>query len=79
MGCHGNHEISYQPKSIYFSGKIFFLHFSGPIEQISTHNEISYVFNLGLITPLDTSLPMVFPYFLKKILLFMNMQMSKFS
>ena len=29
-----------------------FLHLSGPIEQIYTHNETSYVFNLGLITPL---------------------------
>ena len=36
---------------------ILFLDLSGPIEQIYTHNEMSYLFNLGLITPLDTSLP----------------------
>ena len=35
------------------------MHLTGPIEQIYTHNEMSYVFNLGLITPLDTSLPNV--------------------
>ena len=29
------------------------MHLSGPIEQIYTHNEMSYVFNLWLITPLD--------------------------
>ena len=34
-----------------------YLHLSGPIEQTYTHNKMSYVFNEGLITPLDTSLP----------------------
>ena len=43
-----------KPKSINFEDNIFFLHLSGPIEQIYTHNEMSYVFNLGLITPLPT-------------------------
>ena len=40
-----------------FFRTIFFLHFSGPIEQIYTHNEMSYVFNVGVITLLDTSFP----------------------
>ena len=31
-----------------------FLHLGGPIGQIYAHNEMSYVFNLGLITPLHT-------------------------
>ena len=60
MGCHGNHEISYNQKAFIFR-TIFFLHLSGPIEQIYTHNEMTYEFNLGLITPLDNSLPNVFP------------------
>ena len=54
MGCHGNHLISYNQAHLFFM-TIFFLHISGPIEQIETHNEISYVFSVGLITPLDTS------------------------
>ena len=43
-----------KPKSIYFEDNIFFLHLRGPIEQVYTHNEMSYVLNLGLITPLHT-------------------------
>ena len=35
--------------------RTIFLHFNDPIEQIYTHNEMSYVFNVGLITPLDIS------------------------
>ena len=31
-----------------------FLHVSGPIGQVYAHYEMSYVFNLGLITPLHT-------------------------
>ena len=31
------------------------MHLSGPIEQIYTHNEMSYVFNVGLINPFDTT------------------------
>ena len=58
MGCHGNHKISYNRESIYFEDNIS-LHLSGPNEQIYTH-EMSYVFNLGLITPLHT---IVNPYF----------------
>ena len=54
-----------------------FLHLSGPIEQIYTHNEMSNVFNVGLITPLDTSLPNVFFSFIFKFsLIFINMQMG---
>ena len=32
--------------------------------NIYTHNKTPYVFNLGLSTPLDTSLSSVFPHFL---------------
>ena len=42
----------------------YFLHFSGHIQQIYTHNKMSYVFNLSLITPLNTSLHIGFPSFL---------------
>ena len=35
-----------------------FLQLNGPIEQIYKHYEMSYVFNVGLITPLHTSYPM---------------------
>ena len=59
MVCHGNHEISYNQRA-FISKDIFFLHLSCPIEQIYTHNEMSYVFNLGLITPLHT---IVYPCF----------------
>ena len=31
--------------------------------NIYNHKKVPYVFNLGLITPLDTSLPMFFPHF----------------
>ena len=40
----------------YFEDNIFW-HLSGPSEQIYTHNKMSYVFNVGLNTHLDTSLP----------------------
>ena len=46
-----------------FLGQYFFLHLSGPIEQIYTHNKMLYGFNFGLITPLNTSYPMVFSSF----------------
>ena len=59
MGCHGNYEISYNQSAYIFEDNIF-LYLSGPIEQIYTHNEMSYVFNVGVITPLDNSLPNVF-------------------
>ena len=42
-----------------------FLHLSGPIEKIYNHNEMSYVINVGLIIPLDTSLPNSFPSFIR--------------
>ena len=35
---------------------------NGPIEQIYTHNKISYVFNVGLITPWMLVYPMFFPH-----------------
>ena len=53
MGCYGNHAIS-KTKEHLFLRTIFFLHLSGPIGQIYAHNEMSYVFNLGLITQLHT-------------------------
>ena len=69
-----------------------FLHVSGPNEQIYTHNEMSYVFNLGLITPLQTIVYQCFSPILKYVhpliflrsflsllkfsLIFMNMQMK---
>ena len=62
IGCHGNHEISYNQNASIFEDNMF-LHLSGPIEQIYTHNLMPFVFNLGLITPLDTNLPNVFPHF----------------
>ena len=43
-----------------------FLHLSGPIGQIYAHNEMSDVFNLGLITPVAYySLPMLFSIILR--------------
>ena len=51
MGCHGNHEISYNQRAFIIEDNIL-LHLSDPIEQIYTHNEMSFVFNAGLITPL---------------------------
>ena len=59
MGCHENHDISYNQRAFIFEDNIF-LHLRGPIEQSYTHNEMSYVFNLGQITPLHT---IVYPCF----------------
>ena len=60
MGCHGNHEIAKTQRTFIIEVKIF-LHLSGPIGQIYTYNEMSYVFNLGLITPLHaTFYPWIF-------------------
>ena len=56
-------KISYN-KSAFIFRTIFFLHLRGPTEQLYTHNEMTYVFNVGLITPLDTSLPNVLSSFL---------------
>ena len=42
--------------------RTIFLHLCGPIERIDATNEMSYVFNVGLIAPLDTSLSNVFPH-----------------
>ena len=68
MGCHGNHEISKNQRTVIFEDR--FLHLSGPIGQIYAHNEMSYVFNLGLITLLHTIV-----FIFKISLIFMNMQM----
>ena len=59
MGCHKNHEISYNQRALIYLGQ-YFLHLIGHNEQINTHNGISYDFNLGLITPLHT---IVYPCF----------------
>ena len=53
IGCHGIHEISKTIEVLFL--RTFFLHLSGSIGQIYVHNEMSYVFNLGLITPLHTN------------------------
>ena len=66
MGCHGNLEISYNLSASIFEDTIF-LHLSGPIEQIYTHNKMSYVFNLGLINPWPTT---IYPWFLPSFLSF---------
>ena len=62
MGCHGNHEISKTKEHLFL--RTIFLHLSAPIGQILAHNKMSYVFNLGLITPLHTIVyPCFFPHF----------------
>ena len=64
--------ISYNQTAFYFEDDL-----SGPNEHIYTHNEMSYVFNLGLITPLHTIVyPWCVPSFFKISLIFMNMQMK---
>ena len=55
------------------------MHLSGPIEQIYTHNEMSFVFNFGLITPLHKIVYLFFPLIFKISLIFMKMQMKVFS
>ena len=63
MGCQGNDEISKTQKTFIFEDHSF-LHLSGPIVQMYAHNKMSYVFNLGLITPLHTIVyPWFFPHF----------------
>ena len=74
MGCHGNHEISKTQRTFIFEDNIF-LHLSGPIGQIYADNEMSYVFNLGLITPLHIIVYQCFSLIFKISLIFMNMQM----
>ena len=54
---------------------ILFLHLSGPNEQIYTLNELPNVFNVGLTTPLDTSLPDFSPFIFKFSLIYLNIQM----
>ena len=75
MGCHGIYEIS-KTKEHLFVKTFFFLHLSGSVGQIYANNEMSYVFNLGLITPLHTKVyPVFFSLIFKISLTFMNMQM----
>ena len=60
MGCHGDHEFSKTKAHLFLRTK-FFWHLRGPIEQIYTHNEMSYAFN-----PLAYyGLLIVFPSFLR--------------
>ena len=62
MGCHGNHEISYYQRAFIFKDNIF-LHLIDPNKQIYTHNEMSYVFNFGLINPMHIIVYPRFPLF----------------
>ena len=62
MGCHRNHERSYN-QNAYILGQ-YSLHLNGPIEKNYPHNKMSYVFNLCLITHMDSSLPNGFPSFI---------------
>ena len=55
MGCHVNHKISCNQSAFILIDYIV-LHLRGPIEQIYTHNEMSYLFNEIMITPSDISL-----------------------
>ena len=65
MSCHENHKISYNQRAFIFENSIFSIFKSGPNEHIYTHYEMSYVFNLCLITPLHTAVyPCFFPHFL---------------
>ena len=57
MGCHGNHKVSYS-QNAFILGQYFFA-LSGPIEQIYIYDKISYVFNVGMLIPWNTSLPNV--------------------
>ena len=75
MFCHKNHEISYNQRAFIFEDNIF-LHLSGPSEQIYTHNKMSYMFILGLMTPLHTIVYPCFSLIFKISLIFMNMQMK---
>ena len=60
MGCNGNFK---NQRALILEDNIFW-HLSGPIGQIYSHNEMSYVCNLGLITPLHTIVyPLFFPHF----------------
>ena len=54
LGCYVNYAISYNQSAFIFEDNIF-CHLNCLIEQIYNHNEMSYVLNVGLITPLDTS------------------------
>ena len=56
-----------------------FLHLSGPIGQIYAHNEMSYVFNLGMITLFHTIVYPCFSLIFTISLIFMNTQMGQFS
>ena len=65
MCCHGIYEISKTIEHL-FVRTIFFLHLSDSIGQIYAHNEMSCVFNFGLITSLHTKVyPCFFPSFLR--------------
>ena len=83
---HCNFILRSYNQSAFIFRKIFFFHLSCPIEQMYNLNEMPYVFNVGLITPLNTSLPkqpeislfmflfIILPHFLRFSLIFINMQ-----
>ena len=52
---------------------------SSPIEPFGINNKCSKDLNIGLMTPCDTSLYKGFALFFEFSLIFMNMQMRKFS
>ena len=56
IGCHGNHVISHYQNEFIIN--------SVPIEPFDKNYKCSKDLNVGLITPCDTSLYNVFPYFL---------------
>ena len=75
IGCNGNYVIShYQNEIIIKEHNVFLL--SDPIEPFDINKKCSKDFNVGLITPCDTSLYKDFAlFFFKFSLIFMNMQM----
>ena len=50
MGCHENHELSYNQRAFIFEENIF-LYLSGPTEQIYTHNDLFVLFVMLLYVP----------------------------
>ena len=56
MCCHENNAISHNQNGFVFEEDNFLLLFSGLIEPFGTNMKCSYGFNIGLITPWDTSL-----------------------
>ena len=75
MGCHVNHEISFNQNAFILKYNIILLYKWSHYKKKYTHNKMSYVFNLGLVTSLDTCSPNGFSLIFKFSLIFMNNQM----